>query len=282
MRPRLSRSNIDRNAASRRDPIWLAHAWERSQVVQVDPVRQAVAASDAGLKLVGPSDDLSHRRIFLGGDTHPYFAVICDLPEGMHLREAHPGWSDRDLGLATEALAIAQWHSRHRYHPATGEELRPRSAGWELGSDSGVVYPRIDPAIIVLIDDGGDRILLAQNVAAKAGRYACVAGFVEPGESAEAAVHREVSEETGLELQRVEYVTSQPWPFPSSLMLAFSATADATQEINLQADELADARWFTREQASKHISVDGSAGWRGLTQVSVARFLIERWLGRGQ
>lgn len=278
MKPRLIGNNIDRNAALRRDPIWLANAWQRSEVVLVDPDRQTVSATESGLTFVSSSDALPQRRIYLGGDEKPYFAVVCDLPDGLYMRKAHPGWSDHDLSLATEALAMAQWHNRHRYHPQTGEELEPRLAGWELGSDSGVVYPRIDPAVIVLIDDGDDRVLLARNVAARNGRYACVAGFVEPGESAEAAVHREVAEETGLELQQVDYVTSQPWPFPSSLMLAFSATADPNQEIKLQPDELADARWFTSQQAAEHISLRGDSVWQGMTQVSVAWFLIERWL----
>ncbi|QSB06057.1 NAD(+) diphosphatase [Natronoglycomyces albus] len=278
MIPRLSRSNVDRNALHRGDPVWLAEAWQRSHIVQVDPARNAVAATASGLRLIRASDDLPARRIFLGGDEEPFFAVITDLPEGLHLRQAHRGWTDRDLGLAAQALAMAQWHENHRFDPKTGAKLEPGLAGWELRADSGVVYPRTDPAIIVLIDDGQDSVLLARNVRAKEGRYACVAGFVEPGESAEAAVHREVAEETGLALDRVEYVTSQPWPFPSQLMLAFSATADPGQEIVLQPDELADARWFTEAEAREHVRGRPDVGWRGLTDVSVARFLIDRWL----
>ncbi len=111
-------------------------------------------------------------------------------------------------------------------------------------------------------------------------RYACIAGFVEPGESAEAAVHREVGEETGIKLDRLAYVSSQPWPYPRSLMLAYRASADSTQELRLQEDEIADARWFTRDEV-RRMWIDTDRDTPSAVRISVARFLIEGWLAEG-
>jgi NAD+ diphosphatase len=132
-------------------------------------------------------------------------------------------------------------------------------------------FPRTDPAMIVLVTDGGDRALLGRQAVWPAGRYSTLAGFVEPGESAEQAVVREVKEETGVDVREVRYSSSQPWPFPASLMLGFTATCDPGAVPEPQDGELEDARWFTRDELR-----DGSAMLP--TPVSIAYKLITDWL----
>jgi NAD+ diphosphatase len=274
-RPRLSAGELDFHGEHRSDPEWLTHAWKRAVVVVVDPERERFAADPSGLVYLDADSAPEGRRVYLGGEDPPVFAVIADVPDGLGLRDAGHGWSPYDLGVAAQAQGIAHWHRTYQRHPMTGEPLKPELGGWELVAPSGArVYPRTDPAVIVLIDDGGDRVLLARHRKYPGGRFACIAGFVEPGESAEAAVRREVSEEVGIDVDGINYVASQPWPFPRSLMLAYEATADPGQRLRLQEDEIAEARWFHENEVRDTLRM-----WeRGPASISVARFLIERWL----
>jgi NAD+ diphosphatase len=144
--------------------------------------------------------------------------------------------------------------------------------------DASEHFPRTDPAVIMLVTDGSDRCVLGRQAVWPPGRYSTLAGFVEPGESAEQAVVREVAEETGVQVRDVRYVSSQPWPFPSSLMLGFTAVCDADAEPRPADGELEDARWFTRDE----LRAAGTWGSRTGTQlpgsVSIAHFLLARWL----
>ncbi|WP_035749006.1 NAD(+) diphosphatase [Glycomyces sp. NRRL B-16210] len=298
MHPPLAVDVLDRFAARRGDDEWLSAAWEQAQIVVCDPVRERIDADEDGLHFYRADTAPEGERVFLGGEDPPVFAVLADLPEGLPGRWIRPAWDPRDLAIAVEAIGIGHWHATYRFHPTTGAPLAARNAGWELTAEGArPVFPRTDPAVIVLIDDGADRVLLArhqrygdqpkpavaQNTIApgrnstRQGRYACVAGFVEPGESAEAAVHREVGEEIGIKLDRLAYVSSQPWPYPRSLMLAYRATADAAQPLVLQAEEIADARWFTRDEV-REMWAETSDATASAVRISVARFLIERWL----
>ena len=151
-------------------------------------------------------------------------------------------------GLLAYARAMAIWRSRHRFCGICASPLVPERAGHVMhclkcGHES---FPRIDPAIIVLVADG-ERCLLGRQASWPAGRYSTIAGFVEPGESLEDAVAREVLEETGVRVRTVNYHSSQPWPFPSALMLGFHATADSSQPVQVT-NELEHARWFTRDE----------------------------------
>jgi NAD+ diphosphatase len=139
-------------------------------------------------------------------------------------------------------------------------------------------YPRTDVAVIMSVVDEDDRLLLAQGAGWGTGRYSVLAGFLEPGESLAAAVAREVREEVGLEVTDVEYLGDQPWPFPTSLMVGFTARAAHTDAagLRLQEGEIADARWFTRDEVRAAIA-DGSLGVSA--RLSIARRLVERWLG---
>lgn len=174
------------------------------------------------------------------------------------------------------ARAICYWHYRHRYCGVCGGRTQLRSGGFRLtcgrcGKDH---FPRVDPAIIVAVSHG-ERLLLGRQAAWDAGRYSTLAGFVEPGESLEDAVRREVAEESGIALARCDYHSSQPWPFPSSLMLGFLAEA-AGVDIRV-GEELEDAAWFTVEALRDGLA---SGRLRLPPHASISFRLIEHWLAR--
>ena len=188
------------------------------------------------------------------------------------------GRLDRSEGaLLALARAMVFWHSRHRFCGQCGAPTRSEEAGhMRRCTDAGcnaMHFPRTDPAVIMLVTDG-DRALLGRNKNFVAGMYSTLAGFVEPGESLEDAVAREVREETGVEVAAVHYHSSQPWPFPANIMLGFYAEAAST-EIAVDYSELADARWFERDWLRTHQDGDD---FRLPRRDSIARRLIEDWL----
>jgi NAD+ diphosphatase len=195
-----------------------------------------------------------------------------------HLRTVGGTLSARDAGMLTEALALANWHESHQFSPRTGAALLPELGGWVRRSadDETPIFPRTDPAIIVLITDAEDRILLGSNALWESNRYSLLAGFVEPGESLEAAVIREVFEESGIRVVNPVYFGSQPWPFPASLMVGFRALADPEGSWTQSPDgaEILDLRWFSR---SELIGALGEIVLPGPT--SIARYMIEDWFG---
>lgn len=190
-----------------------------------------------------------------------------------------PQLSDRDSTLFTEALAIANWHDSHRYSPRNGDRMLVEQAGWvrRSAADSSEVFPRTDPAVIVRILDDDDRILLGSNAMWAGNRYSLLAGFVEPGESLEAAVIREMFEESGLRVVDPVYLGSQPWPFPASVMCGFEARLALDQPstgINPDGEEILDLRWFSRDELR-----DGLADLVLPGSMSIARAIIEDWFG---
>jgi NAD+ diphosphatase len=209
---------------------------------------------------------------FLGlADGVPLFVVpAADDAQLTGLREAAAVLSHAEAGLVAYASALAHWHDTHRYCGACGEQTETREAGHSRRCPNGHVHhPRTDPVVIMLVSDG-DRMLLGRRPPWPAGRYSCLAGFVEPGESLEAAVAREVLEEAGVVVGAVRYRLSQPWPFPLSLMLGFEATY-ASGDARVADAELEDVAWFGREEIL--------AG-RPLLPPSftIARRLIDGWL----
>lgn len=309
-RPPLARATLDRAAHRRTDQRWLDAAWERSRVLVVDTAtggRTLVTGTDRpALVLFAPDaapDVGPAGRLFLGVDSGgvPYFAVDAPLPEvpdarAVTVRQVGHLLSDRDAGLFATAVALANWHAQHAYSPATGLPTRVAEGGWCRVDETGrQMWPRTDPAMIVLIHDGvpgpDGRCLLGHNAAWSdhegRRRFSCFAGYVEPGESAEAAVAREVGEEVGLRLDRIEYVASQSWPYPGSLMLGFHALADPAQSLRLSPGEMAHARWFSRREIAAALAgdeVDVGDGHR-LTlppPSSIAHFLILTWLNPGR
>jgi NAD+ diphosphatase len=234
-------------------------------------------------------------------DGTPFFAVPAPLPElpgtrPANLRDVGELLSDRDAGILTTAVALGHWHARSPYSPATGMPTVATDGGWvRVDEAGGQNWPRTDPAVIVLVHDGepgpDGRCLLGHNVA-WAGttwsgrRFSCLAGFVEAGESAEATVVREVAEEVGVQVSRIQYVASQAWPFPCSLMLGFNAYADPRQPVRTDQEEISEARWFTRREiaavlAGEEVPAAGN-GPVGLPMAaSIAHFLIRHWLDEG-
>lgn len=287
--PPLSRPVVDRAGHRRRDPQWLAEAWERALVLVLGPDTRAVAR-DGELVLLPPDQAPDGERLFLGvRGEQPYFAVVVDeeLPgDAVHLWQVGDLLDDLEAGLFTEAIALSQWHRDHIYSPRTGEKTEISDGGWvRREADGDLHFPRTDVAMIVLVHDGvpgpQGRALLGSNVVWKGSarpRYSTLAGFVEPGESAEATVAREVREEVGVELSDITYVASQPWPFPRSLMLGFLATADPDVPVVTDPDEIIHARWFTREEIAAAIEDPASREFTLPMGVSISMFLMKRWL----
>ncbi len=284
--PALSRATVDRSAEHRADAAWLAEAWrQRGRLLALDrEYRVLVADGAAALHLPASDGELPDDVAFLGEDEDAaYFTRRVDfLPaaDGARpamLREVGAALDDRDAGLLVHAVALLTWLSRSPHCPRCGALTEVRHAGAlrVCPVDGTEHHPRTDPAMIVLVTSpDGERAVLARNNGWPDGLYSCLAGFVEPGESAEQCVVREVSEEVGLPVADISYAGSQPWPFPSSLMLAFNATAGAEQ-LRPDPAELSDARWFDRGEL--RAAVDEGRVWLP-PGVSIARRLIDAWL----
>jgi NAD+ diphosphatase len=185
--------------------------------------------------------------------------------------------SDLDAGMFTQALAISNWHQSHTHCPSCGRETVIEQGGWvrRCKIEELELFPRTDPAIIVSIIDEQDRILLGSQGVWEQNRWSILAGFVEPGESLEAAVAREMKEESGLDVTDPKYTYSQAWPYPASVMLGFSAKANSSQQLRPDGEEIAKLRWFSREELSaeaKDILLPGRA--------SISRAMIELWFGK--
>ena len=315
--PPLARATLDRAGHRRSDPHWLAAAWPSARLLLVDSsagtaLFRDVVTGDAADAAVGavlqlvllPTDGAAQESaVFLGvePDGVAVFALDGPLPaltgtRPANLRDVGHHLDDRDAGLLTTALALLNWHARARYSPQTGQPTTVGEAGWSRVDAAGnQTWPRTDPAMIVLVHDGvsgpDGRCLLGNNATwpKQPGhrRFSCLAGYVEPGESAEAAVTREVREEVGIALHRIDYVASQAWPFPGSLMLGYSAVADATQPLKVDAVEITEARWFTRGEIQAVLAGEGldvgtaeEPALVGLPmEVSIAHYLITSWLG---
>jgi len=298
--PLLSRASYDRAAQRRTDDAWLAEAWQRSRVLVVSPKSATpVTADDDGRVVVALQEaraiSADAPRRFLGIVDHvPYFAATlgADALDGgtdwLTLRDLGPVLDDVTAGMLTSAIALEQWHQRHTRCPLCGTPTAEAHAGWirRCPKDGTDHFPRTDPAVIMLIHDGADRTLLGRGQQWGEGRFSTLAGFVEPGESLEAAVAREVFEEVGVAVTDIRYVASQPWPFPASLMLGFSGRLDGDPSIHLDTVEMAEAGWFTRDEVERAAAwVD--AGTEGGPDVrlraispklSISRYLVDCWL----
>ncbi|MFC7489594.1 MULTISPECIES: NAD(+) diphosphatase [unclassified Knoellia] len=203
--------------------------------------------------------------------------AVVDDPRRRGLRAVGARLGDLDAGVLTTATGLANWHARHRFCPRCGSPTEPAHSGWTrvCPIDESEHYPRTDPAVIMSVIDDQDRLLLARGVGFALQGMSVLAGFVEPGESLASAVAREVHEEVGVTVSDVAYLGDQPWPFPSSLMIGFTARA-VTTELTLQESEIAAARWFDRDEFTRALA-DGSL--RISSRISIARRLIEHWYG---
>ncbi len=295
----LCRGTLDRAAHRRAEP-------DLVEKLLADPATRVAAivgesmdvhrphGDDGPTELVlrPPAPDDRHRlTFFLGeepgepgdpGSPTAYLAVVGDPTEAGHdswatLRGVGEALTDRDAGIFTTTQALANWHAAHPFCPRCGSPTVAAHAGWvrRCERDGSEHYPRTDPAVIMAVVDDDDRLLLGRGAQWPPGRFSVLAGFVEPGESFEAAVAREVEEEVGVHVTDVTYLGNQPWPFPSSDMIGFTARATST---TLRPDEveMAEARWFTREeyvQALRENEIRTPSG------ISIAQRLIEHWLG---
>jgi NAD+ diphosphatase len=279
----LARSDLHRRDELRADPDLLRRllAEPSTRVLEVADGRTPVDA-DAGLALRSPTlaDDPANAA-FLGEDDAgtPYVVVRGATPgEGWaSLREIGVQLDDRSAGLVAEGVSLANWHAAHTHCPRCGAPTEPVQAGWvrKCTREGSEHYPRTDPAVIMAVVDDEDRLLLGHGAGWPVGRMSTLAGFVEPGESLEAAVRREVAEEVGITIDEVIYRGSQPWPFPASIMLGFRAHATTT-EIRVDGAEVDDARWFTRASMDDAIA---SGELLVSPSISIARRLIEDWYG---
>ncbi len=291
----LARGTVDRVTHRRNDKEWLDAAWAdpRTRVLVVSAGRALVRLDDehAELIFVSPPEAPAGTRFLLGQDADAvvYFGVSGDLPAALppatastarpaSLREVGSLLGDRDAGLLTHAVALAIWHDTHTHCPIDGTPTVPDPGGHSTRcpADGTEHFPRTDPAVIMLVTDPDDRCLLARNAAWPGRRVSILAGFVDPGESAEQAVIREVAEETQIKVTNVRYVGSQPWPMPRSLMLGFRAEAPAGQAIVVDREEIAEAYWFSREELLAAIKAREIAL---PPPVSIARHIIESWFG---
>ena len=283
--PVLSRSAHDRAhlARSLPDPT----GGRPVRVLTVDGNRTVPIAEAAdGPRLVW--DEQPHLplgAIFLGeADGVPYAAVRGErsltvngrsVDQWAGLRDVGADLGDLDAGLLAEAIGILEWHERNRFSPLSGAATTIERAGWaQRDPETGVeIFPRTDPAVIMLVHDGADRVVLGRQAIWPPGRFSILAGFVEPGESLEAAVAREVAEEVGLTVTDIRYVGSQPWPFPQSLMVGFVARVEGDDTLRLDPTEIEEARWFTREE------LRSGAGPQALPPpVSIARNILDHWV----
>jgi NAD+ diphosphatase len=287
----LARSVVDRSAHLRSDQDWLDRAWADppTRVLVVEHGRALCQADGEQLRLgfVPPAEAPDGVRFLLGVDQEgrAYFGVAGPLPEpgddrvrALPLREAGPLLSDQDAGLMTHAVALANWHETFTHCPRCGALTAPISSGHarRCPADGSDHFPRVDPAMIVLVTDSAGRALLARNAAWPGQRVSILAGFVEAGESAEQAVAREVHEETGIAVGAVTYLGSQPWPMPQSLMLGFRAVAAADSSLRVDGTEIAEARWYSRDDLRAAVA-DGRV--RLPPPVSIAHRIIESWYG---
>jgi NAD+ diphosphatase len=270
---------LDRAPVERRRPDWLAARREDPDAGALVFSEEGVWMEDGGLVLVPPTAD----SVFLGlAGGRPFFAQgVAEpgrgRPAGM--REALSELPAAEAGLAAYAASLLSWHHRHTFCANCGASTEPADAGHQRRCPACETehFPRTDPVVIVrVISD--DRLLLGRQARWVPGRFSVLAGFVEPGETLEEAVRREVGEESGVELDEVAYVASQPWPFPSSLMIGFHAVASGG-DPRPGDGELGEVRWFSRSE------VEAAAGGAGDIRLpppySISRQLIDGWLDPG-
>ena len=281
---------LDRADPLRDDADALAALWPDARIVLLDDDGRALADERSRLAAVtganlggGPGT-----AIFLGlRDGVAWFAqraavLAHDAPVRVDLRSAAGHWPAFEATVFAQARALLHWHVRHRHCGVCGGELAFVRAGWlgrcaACGSEH---YPRTDQAVIAAVTDGS-RLLLGRQKAWPERRWSVLAGFVEPGESLEQTVAREVFEESSVRVRSARYLASQPWPFPGSLMLGF--LAEAEPDVPQPGDELEDVRWFEAGEIRAGLATPWGetppVGAIALsTPMSITRWLIEQWL----
>ncbi|ADP83148.1 NAD(+) diphosphatase [Pseudofrankia inefficax] len=315
--PPLASATLIRDEFLRLDTARQQAGWAKAQVVVLDATGRTPVELPAppAVRRPGELGDAGDGRARLVtrpatelGDTPPPAAVLLGEADGVlywaqRVEPAEPAGDARwlslftvggelaplDAALLTTAIALLTWHDRARFCARDGSLTRPTKAGWarECAAENHEEFPRTDPAIICLVHDGADQVLLARQTTWPAGRMSVLAGFVEAGESLEACVAREIAEEVGVDVRDVGYLGSQAWPFPRSLMVGFQAVADPAQPIRLDGAEIAEARWLRRGDLVEALkrgdwgvpADDGQLLLPG--RMSIARTMIESWVAAG-
>ena len=283
----LAASQVDRSAHLRSDEGYLKSAWSSALVITF--MDEKFATSGDQLSLVTGAtlgEYQSQSDYFLGiKDEQAFFVRHLPLEEGgklelKTLREIGVHLSPRDIGLSVHAQGLANWHTKHPRCAQCGAATTVISGGSVRRCliDQSEHYPRTDGAVIVLVKDDQDRVLLGRQKVWPKYRFSTFAGFVEPGESFEHCVVREVREEAGVELSQINYLGSQPWPFPASLMIAFEALTNTPQLARPDGQEIEEIRWFSRAEMKAAI-LDKSLILP--LEISVARQMIKAWYGPG-
>ncbi len=286
---------LDRRSDKRGDMAWLAEQhqaarvlplWRLNVLVAGTPLLSAAALPHALAKALAAPDAAS---VFLGLDGEvPLFALdvsgTAEAPEALkqygeflELRAAAPSLRRKDLAILSQAKAMLDWHGRHHFCARCGAATLSGEAGYKRSCPrcQAEHFPRTDPAVIMLATCG-DKCLLARNVSWSGDFYSCLAGFMEPGETIEEAVARELYEEAGVRAKNVRYAASQPWPFPAALMIGCYAEVESL-ELRLDPTEIADAEWYDKDQA-RALLADEIEGRRGPIKIAIAHHLIKGWL----
>jgi NAD+ diphosphatase len=283
----LARQAVDRDYLARTKPELFDELWTDPNTRVLAMFEGAVLLEGNALKLLSvESVPSANYRVYLGRDSvGPIVLAVLNensakqlepSAEAWHnLRKTGAGLDDRDAGLFTQALAIANWHASHLHCPRCGTPTLVESGGWvrRCFEDDSEHYPRTDPAVIVAIIDDEERILLGSQGVWEDNRWSILAGFVEPGESLEAAVVREMFEEAGVVVDEPHYLGSQSWPFPYSLMAGFAVRAKTT-DLRPDGDEIEKLRWFSREELAAE-----APNLLLPNRISIARAIIELWFG---
>jgi NAD+ diphosphatase len=282
----LAVAEVDRSAHLRSDEAYLQSSWPNALVLQFNSEKFASQSNQLTfVKGASLGEYDSQIDYFLGvKDGENFFLRHLNdetlTSEFKSLRAIGSFLSPRDIGLAVHAQGLANWHSKHPRCSLCGGPTVIVLAGAvrRCPTDQSEHYPRTDSAIIVLIKNDKDQILLGRQKVWPKYRFSTFAGFVEPGESFEHCVIREVREEAGVELTKINYLGSQPWPFPASLMIAFEAITNTPELARPDGDEIEEIRWFSREEMKSAI-LDKSLILP--FEISVARQMINAWYGDG-
>jgi NAD+ diphosphatase len=287
-------SRIDRSSHLRENPATLDLLWSKAQILHIAQGRigaEGYLNADRVAALIASGEFKEGSRYFLGLDAvtgDPYFAwdtqwSVAKTDDEMKvgfttLRDVGAALSAIDVELALHGVALSNWHRAHPCCSKCGAPTRVDLGGAVrvCDVDKSQHHPRTDGAVIVLIRDNDDRILLGHQPVWPEGRFSCFAGFLEPGETFEQCVAREVFEESGVSVREINYLGSQPWPFPASIMISFDAVTDFPDAARADGTEITEVKWFTRDQ----LRAEAKAGTLLLPPtISVARKMIERWLG---
>ncbi|MCK2036290.1 NAD(+) diphosphatase [Microbacterium sp. SSW1-49] len=287
----IRRSSLDRAAELREESGVLDRLRSDTETRTIVVRDGRVRVVDSALLRVSPNDVGEATWALLGRDDDGAPLLLAAVPPETESVDTAPDeiWLGlRDLGgridageteLLVEAIAVAGWLRDAQFCPTCGGGTELRQAGWSRRclSCGREHFPRTDPAVIVAVESAdGERLLLGANANWRGRMYSCFAGFAEAGESLESTVHREIEEESGVRLAELRYVSSQPWPFPRSLMIGFRAVVDDESAARADGEEIIDVRWFTREEIRTALLGDGPVGLPG--PASIARALIVDWL----